>query len=394
MTSFGLARARRLILCFVPLAAFGLTQSALAATQWVANSGSDSTVCGDYAAPCRSISQAVENASAGDTIMVRAGRYGDLNKDHDFDDPGEEHPSTVNSCIVCILKPLRFFAESGPVTTVIDGGGPHPNFERVVSIGADNVVFGDDGRGFTITGGFIGLAVSSERSLANVRVAGNLAVNNDSYGFYTNTGAVRYERNTAVNSHVGFACLDLPRITLLTYLNNIAYDNEIVGISACGSRAIVNGNVATRNRGDGFSIGVPNVTVENNTAANNTGSGFRFQASNPFPLEDVPTAVSSFRQNTSIGNEVAGLWAGRHVSFGALEHNNFFGNGTRPTGGIPHNCGLVNLSNARIAAARNYWGRASGPGPDPADAVGGVCDFPPSVTTFSPFQPQQFTILP
>lgn len=46
----------------------------------VTNIGVDESTCGTNASPCRSISQAIVNASAGDAIHVGPGRYGDLDE--------------------------------------------------------------------------------------------------------------------------------------------------------------------------------------------------------------------------------------------------------------------------------------------------------------------------
>lgn len=59
-----------------------------------------------------------------------------------------------------------------------------------------------------------------------------------------------------------------------------------------------------------------------------------------------------------------------------IEKNSFFGNGKRPQY-PPANCGLV-LQNQgaqplTVNADGNWWGAASGPGGDPADAAGGGC---------------------
>jgi len=56
----------------------------------VTNNAIDSLTCGTKTEPCRSISQAIDNANTGDHILVGPGRYGDLNGDGDFNDPGEE----------------------------------------------------------------------------------------------------------------------------------------------------------------------------------------------------------------------------------------------------------------------------------------------------------------
>src|SRR6516162_9238145 len=51
------------------------------ATLYVANNGLDGPSCGTKASPCRSITQGIANAAAGDTIIVGPGLYGDLNDD-------------------------------------------------------------------------------------------------------------------------------------------------------------------------------------------------------------------------------------------------------------------------------------------------------------------------
>ena len=66
--------------------------TAAAATLWTSNVGSDSGSCGTSSSPCRSISQAIENATDGDTIWVGPGHYGDVNGDGNFTGPGDEQP--------------------------------------------------------------------------------------------------------------------------------------------------------------------------------------------------------------------------------------------------------------------------------------------------------------
>ena len=50
-----------------------------------------------------------------------------------------------------------------------------------------------------------------------------------------------------------------------------------------------------------------------------------------------------------------------------LTSNNFANNGVHadPTAGP--NCAVVNFTADSVNAERNFWGAASGPGPDPAD---------------------------
>src|SRR5712692_1255858 len=77
--------------------------AAMAATFIVANNGVDSSTCGAANTPCRSISRAIANALAGDTIIVGPGRYGDLNRDGAFTDPGEEAAEVGFGCN-CMIK--------------------------------------------------------------------------------------------------------------------------------------------------------------------------------------------------------------------------------------------------------------------------------------------------
>ena len=72
--------------------------------------------------------------------------------------------------------------------------------------------------------------------------------------------------------------------------------------------------------------------------------------------------------------------------------NNIFGNGTTAIlSGGDHgpNCGLVNLSGGSLIAQSNFWGAASGPGPDPADEV---CNLSGATTVVDPVAPKPFNI--
>jgi hypothetical protein len=69
----------------------------LSAIYLAALDGVDSAACGSPKSPCRSISQAIENASDGDTIEVGAGRYGSISGSADFTGPGDEHPQQLGA---------------------------------------------------------------------------------------------------------------------------------------------------------------------------------------------------------------------------------------------------------------------------------------------------------
>jgi hypothetical protein len=53
-------------------------------------------------------------------------------------------------------------------------------------------------------------------------------------------------------------------------------------------------------------------------------------------------------------------------------------------------CGLKNYGQPDFLAANNYWGAASGPGPDPADEI---CHYGEEATTIvEPFATSPFTV--
>src|SRR5215510_6400286 len=136
---------------------------ALGATVHVANNGVDSGSCGTFANPCRSITRGMQVAAAGDTVLVRPGRYGDLNRDGQLGGPGEE-PGPVE-----IIKPLRVVSTEGAAATVIDGGNGASLF-MVVRIFSSNVTFGEPGAGFLLTGAESGLYTDF---VTGVRIGGN-----------------------------------------------------------------------------------------------------------------------------------------------------------------------------------------------------------------------------
>lgn len=175
------------MLCFVALGG-----QAEARTLHVANNGSDSSVCGDKDRPCRSINQAITNARAGDGIVVGPGRYGDLNGNGIFGEPGEE---------LLINKRVTLTSRDGALTTVLDGGGVA---SIPVEITASGVVFGRPGHGFLITGGR-GTGLRCSFNTINVRVAGNVATENGGDGFAFNGNGAQVSNNLAVrNGNVGF----------------------------------------------------------------------------------------------------------------------------------------------------------------------------------------------
>jgi hypothetical protein len=319
---------------YAPVASASLT---------VSNYGTDSSSCGSTTSPCRSISQAIENAASGDTIWVGAGHYGDLNGDGNFDAPGSEHAtvftsySSYQACVICITKAVKIFSYNGAAVTTIQVG-PNAISPTTVYIAANKVVFGAAGHGFTITGGNVnGLVVDSLKA-GGATVSGNIDLK-DGTGFtavgsypigldpgcpvlppgYPPAcppifGIVLLSANQAIGNGTGFAVQSLGSNQMAgDTLQFVLQDNLALGAGAgfsvspgfyaecddCDDANTNAGNVTTlhnvaANSGVGFVLlGAGKVT--DNVATNNSAAGF------------VITNVVTFARNSAIGNAGPGV---------------------------------------------------------------------------------------
>jgi parallel beta-helix repeat protein len=343
------------VLITLALAAGLWARAAQAATLLVANNGQDIAGCGSTF-PCRSISQAILNATAGDTIVVGPGRYGDLNGDGIIGNfSGEElSPDPTCGCMILVNKSLTILSQDGAKTTLIDTGGAFINgaLATAVRVTADGAVFGqikgNTVQGFTTTGGFVGLWISSNGATG----AGNLATGNQ-YGIVvTGTGSTVTGNTATANTNSGFFLSN----------NNTA-----------------NANAATGNAVRGFELH-DSSTATGNAATDNGHEGFGV-----FPVGTVTVTG-----NESIGNRGPGVFAGSGSS-AIVTQNNLYGNNDPPFAfgtGTFTNCGLLNDSGGAITATNNFWGAATGPGPNPAD---NVCDVS-GTTDFAPFATKPFAV--
>ncbi|AGC45243.1 hypothetical protein MYSTI_03937 [Myxococcus stipitatus DSM 14675] len=323
-------------------------------TLYVANNAVDSAACGTRSNPCRSISEAISHALPGERILVGPGRYGDLNSDGDFDDPGEEAAEVATGCRCMILidKPLQIVSSAGAERTVLDANGAVLD---VVNITASEVTFGGPNRGFTLTGAGkvtdddgIGLDSLGGR---NVRVIDNIAQGNGDDGFRVWGDEITVKDNLSLGNGSGMT------------------------VTSESGASVVTGNIATDNgkgpvHGHGFTVWLKQGTVKDNHSVGNRAIGFLIFTSGPTQLD--------FTGNVAIGNRGAGLWLRGDFAPG-LHGNSFYGNLGEPVGGafqsVP-NCGVVNDTSLFLDATLNYWGASTGPGGDPADAAGAgsVCD--------------------
>jgi hypothetical protein len=315
----------------------------------VSNLGVDSSSCGNSNNPCRSISQAIDNAKAGDTIEVGPGRYGDLNGNGGLSDRGDEFGKGFG--LINVDKPLTIISSGGPLMTVLDAGGVRL---ITVFIDANNVVFGQPKHGFLIVGAKTnGLSTAT---ISNVTVAGNTALANGQGGIVINGKA-----------------------NLLH--DNFSSGNRAAGIAVFGSENEVRNNVANSNASQGFVIVGDKHVIRDNGASNNA-MGFGIQGT------DI-----QFLRNAALGNKLSGISIDTLGAGNTISQNNIYGNNSVAVNGLT-NCGIRNFSGNTIIATDNFWGMASGPGVDPADNAGSDtdCDAVGSNTTVTPFASDAFNI--
>jgi hypothetical protein len=332
---------------------------------YVTNDGTDSAGCGAQANACRSISQGLENAGDGDTILVGAGRYGNISGSASYSGAGDEHPQPlanftgVTGCIICIQKAVSIYSLHGPSVTIIEGA-PLTSQEATVFINHEGVNFGAAGRGFTLTGGS-GYGVVFDQDDAtgtlgihlkkNVSIAGNVDLA-DATGFaylgreyYDSvcpvddcipTAVITIAQNESIDNPT--AAFNLTTNDLYLSVNVVAQNNYArgagIGFNVPGGARLpfgtqssanisLTGNVAEHNKLGFFAL-VPGKML-NNTAANNSQAGFWV------------VAGGAFQGNTAVGNAGPGAIVQffldlfnpdgpASVGFTSFTQNNFYGN--------------------------------------------------------------------
>lgn len=316
--------------------------AAIGATLAVENNGADSSGCGTVSSPCRSISRAILNAAAGDTIVVGPGSYGDLNGNQTLREHDEESGGLG---VVVIDRPLTVISREGASRTIINAGGA---MIHGVVITADRVVFGTSSHGFFVTGaGYDGVTASGRTAL---RIGGNVASGNAGSGFAVGGTGHSLKTNLAIGNRYGF--------------------------SLYGRQHIVEANRALINREQGFRLSGTGHAVRTNLAGGNGSAGF-----------ELMKGGQQLRQNSAIGNKGAGILLNAGSSAG-ISGGNLYGNGDASTLGIA-NCGVHNRSSGRVTATNAYWGSAKGPGGNPADAA---CNETGASTVTSPFSTTAFAL--
>ena len=321
------------------------TENETGAVLYVTNNGVDTQVCGRKATPCRSISQAIAYAKDGDKILVGPGRYGDVNGNGNFSDSGDES-AEVNFGCVCMIKvnkSITLKSSDGAASTILDASGADL---RVVVIQANGVTFGRRNAGFMMTNARReGLLLDG--NTLGVTIVGNIAERTGTNG------------NDAITIQGGQHKV----------AENIAINNARAGLGIHGSGHTVIHNVSSNNL-LGYNLSFSGRFM-NNYSTGNQLNGM-----------DVNANGLQIDHNAIIGNKQLGLRV--FTSNVSITENNIFSNGT--FGG---NCGLQSDA-ATLAAPYNFWGAASGPGPDPADAV--CVSTAGNVVTVAPVATQPFRI--
>jgi hypothetical protein len=312
----------RIALGIALAAAVWLAAPARGDTLYAATDGVDGAGCGTLEHPCRSISLAIDHASAGDAVEVGPGRYGDFDGDGLLGlRPGEETFDEGCSCIVRVDKLLAIRSRDGAAATFLVGPGL-PEVVQVVAIQEPGSSFGERNRGFTIlAGGAVGVFAKATGSA----VGGNVVLY-ASRGVHASGEAVVVSDNRILESEVG--------------------------IQLEGPRSVAVRNAAIANSGQGFQVSAADCVLVSNAAIGNQ-AGVIFASTG-----------GAIRSSTIAGNRLFGASVVDAAT--RVERTSFYGNGAQNE---IRNCGLFGAPG--MAATDNYWGSALGPGDDPADRVCG-----------------------
>jgi hypothetical protein len=318
-----------------------------AAKLLVANDGVDAAGCGVKNAPCRTIGFALTLATAGDTVIVGPGQYGDLDGDGLLTRTDEEQLGT-SACTVNVDKAVTLLSSAGAGATVIHSGG---SMRSVLCVVAPGAVIGKRKKGFTFTGAggtSTGVFVDLASAETGAVVAGNRMVGN---GF----GITAFGQNVLRGNHV------VGNTSVGVYVTgNVVMEGSLVsangddGILVVAGFALLRNLVVSANGDDGIQISDP-TTVERTIVTANGRAGINV-------AEPNATIVAS----ALVGNARAGLEVLEDAG-AFITKSNIVGNGPEIAGANPANCGVLSGTSFPVAATPVWWGAPTGPGGQPAD---------------------------
>jgi hypothetical protein len=321
----------------------------LAATLHVANNGVDAPGCGTDTAPCRSISAAINAAVDDDLVLVRPGKYGDLDGDDALGNPGEE-TGNYNGAVY-INKRITVLSTEGAGATVIRGISSVP---FVVYMDASGAQFGERAQGFTVYGAnSFGV---SNNGMSGGKVAGNIAQGMAVGFFIVSTSAeVEISHNTAIHNYatgiVGASSGGTAGATFIHHNLVIGEDNS-TGIAAEGTGAhrVVANRISNNTIGLQLGVG-PSRASQNIITENFYAVAYAGQC---LGCDPAPVGTPVVARNSLIGNRNAALWVSHLAEYPiAFRSNNIFSNG--------YGCGINTSTTVAIDARQNYWGAATGP---------------------------------
>ncbi len=363
-----------------------VSNTASAARLYVANNGQDYSLCGSKKIPCRSISQAIANASAGDLIVVGPGFYGDLDQDGTLGGIGEEFgPDSCSNfnCMIHIDKAVKIISEQGAEHTLISAYSLNDNYySTAVFISAHGVVFGRKNKGFTVayansvavrvdandvTVGHSILTKSGDGLVFdgyNAKILSNQIIANDDDGLVlgceeemTVVGATVAKNNISYNGDIGaIVCNKTQDLTFRNNVLNLNVDDSIIG-SELSSAKFIN-NTTTGGLESGVLVSnSTDITIRKHSSIGNLSYGI-------YSEFDSPVLLS---KSQIIGNYLIGVGSEESDSF-VMKQTDVYGNGRAE--GEDYNCGFGGYDGV-WEIDKDYWGDPSGPGNDPADTVCG-----------------------
>lgn len=315
----------------------GLPHSAFAATYFVSSGGAD-TAAGTAAAPWKTLQKAADTVVAGDTVVVRAGRY--TTGMNIYGRPGGT-----------AAHPITFSAEPGATITHCASKGPNASAAAINIEQSGNYWIIEN---FTVVG-------DGSMQKAGIRVTGSnfSQINNNTVSetftgiFVSNSDSVIVQGNTCHDStdqHGIYMSGDSNYIVRGNTLYNSNWDglhlNIIDGTAVPNLNGLVEGNFIFGCNLSGVDMeGVQNTRFVNNLIVNNAKHGFTLHN-----LDQPGTSACTgnvFVNNTIVDNGMFGIQMAAGGNSANTLLNNIFVNGS-------NNYGAIGVSGAPSGLMSDY----------------------------------------